>query len=127
MTVNESSASRKFLLTVAALLLWIVTVVLGAYSVMVTLDTVIFVLQTMPLLGLMTGRVTLAGLMSSATWIVMALGGIIWLIITIGGLEYHFKRVGRPESWRLFAWTIGFELILIVLGFIIPELLVWLV
>lgn len=122
-----SRASRKFFLIVATLLLWVMTIILCAYSVKVFLDTGIFILQAMLLLGLITDKVIVAGLMSSTTWVVLVIGGIIWLVVTVGGVEYHLKRVGRPESWRLFVWTIGLALIPIILSFVIPQVIFWFV
>jgi hypothetical protein len=35
--------------------------------------------------------------------------GIVWIGVVIGGGEYHRSRVGLPRSWRLFGWTLGVE------------------
>lgn len=46
----------------------------------------------------------------------LALGFLVFLIWST---EYHIKRVGKPESWRLFGWTIGIELVIILLSYLI--------
>ena len=45
--------------------------------------------------------------------------GLAFLIFTIATSEYHRKRVGTRESWRLFAWTIAVEVSIIILYYIL--------
>jgi hypothetical protein len=42
-----------------------------------------------------------------------------FLIFLIASTEYHRKRIGRPESWRLFGWTIAVELAIVILYYIL--------
>jgi len=51
--------------------------------------------------------------------ILVFLMGLALLLFVIGTAEYHRKRVGRPESWRLFGWTIAAELSILVLYYIL--------
>ncbi len=51
--------------------------------------------------------------------ILVFLMGLALLLFVIGTAEYHRKRVGRPESWRLFGWTIAAELSIVVLYYIL--------
>jgi len=44
---------------------------------------------------------------------------ILWLAMVVGGGEYHYKRYGEPNSWRLFARTIGVEASIFVLAWFI--------
>ena len=101
------------------MVLWLVTVILGLYSIWAILDVVIALILLLPSLGLVDSSVRLVGMTNVARWSVLIVGGAVWLLVTIGGLEYHFKRIGQPESWRLFAWTIGLELALIAPGLIL--------
>ena len=41
---------------------------------------------------------------------------ILWLAMVVAGGEYHYKKFGRPESWRLFARTIAVEVSIFVLA-----------
>ena len=41
---------------------------------------------------------------------------ILWLAVVVGGGEYHYKKFGRAESWRLFARTIAVEVSVFVLA-----------
>ena len=42
---------------------------------------------------------------------------LVFLIFIIWSTEYHIKRVGKPESWRLFGLTIAVELSIILLNY----------
>ena len=55
---------------------------------------------------------------SSAPLLVFFLG-LAYLIFVIWSTEYHMKRVGHPESWRLFGWTIAVELSIEILHYLI--------
>lgn len=54
--------------------------------------------------------------LSTLTTLAMA---IVCIVIIIGGGEYHYRNVGKPESWKLFGWTIAFELSILVLALFI--------
>jgi hypothetical protein len=45
--------------------------------------------------------------------------GLAFLIFIIASTEYHFKHGGKPESWRLFGWTLGVEAAVIILYYIL--------
>jgi hypothetical protein len=44
---------------------------------------------------------------------------LVMLVYIIWSTEYHIKRVGKPESWRLFSWTIAVELSIILLNYML--------
>lgn len=45
--------------------------------------------------------------------------GLGFLVFIIASTEYHLKKIGKPESWRLFGWTIAVELSLVVLYYLL--------
>ena len=45
--------------------------------------------------------------------------GAIWLLFFIISTYYHFERAGRPKSWRILSWTLGIELLLLLLASIV--------
>ncbi|UCC63154.1 MAG: hypothetical protein JSV36_20850 [Anaerolineae bacterium] len=45
--------------------------------------------------------------------------GVLCVGIIIAAGEYHLKHFGQPRSWRLFGWTIAFELSILVLALFI--------
>ena len=51
-------------------------------------------------------------------------GGILWLAMVIGGMEFHFnqKRLGSGRSYRILAWTIGIEIVLVAVGILMQRL-----
>ena len=40
----------------------------------------------------------------------------LWLAMAVGGGEYHYKNLGQPKSWRLFAHIIAVEVSIFVLA-----------
>ena len=51
-------------------------------------------------------------------WLTFLLG-IIFLLFIIATTEYHMKRIGRRESWRLFGWSIAVEVSIIILYYLL--------
>jgi hypothetical protein len=43
------------------------------------------------------------------------LAGLTMVAVVLGSAEYHRTRVDQPSSWRLFAWTLGVELAIVLL------------
>ncbi len=44
---------------------------------------------------------------------------ILVIVVVIGGAEYHLRHVGKPESWRVFAQTLGAELAIFLMAMFI--------
>jgi hypothetical protein len=91
-----------------AIVLWLVSFVLG-------LQAIYSLMQTISLIRLALGG-NLADIQAS-TPIVVFLLALLMLIYIIWSTEFHLKRVGKPESWRLFGWTIAVELSIILLNY----------
>lgn len=99
---------RHLAQSILAIVLWLVSFVLG-------LQTIYSLMQIISLI-----RVALGGNLSdiqASTPIVVFLLALLMLIYIIWSTEYHIKRVGKPESWRLFGWTIAVELSIILLNY----------
>lgn len=101
---------RRVATSILAVVLWLVSFALG-------LQGIYFLTQIIALI-----RVRLGGSVDEATtaslgWVFIL--GLLFLIFIIASTEYHLKRVGKPESWRLFGWTIAVELSLLVLYYIL--------
>ena len=93
---------------IAALVLWIATVILG-------LQSLYALVQLFPLiLGLLGSSLKLA---EQATPGLAGVLGLVILLVVIGTGEYHRTRVGRFESWRLFGVTLGVELAIVILHY----------
>jgi hypothetical protein len=98
---------KKISAGVLALILWIVTAVVGLVEIVVV--------RTMVL--------RLYGRLGSSYWSGVTLGNftvlflaIVWLVFVIGTGEYHRGHVGERSSWRLFGMTVGVELAVFVLA-----------
>jgi hypothetical protein len=44
---------------------------------------------------------------------------ILFLVVVIATTEYHRKRIGQRESWRLFGWTIASEVSIFILYYLV--------
>ena len=108
--MDEQPKLPQWMATVGALLLWLVTFGLGLQSIYIIKE--LYFLITMRL----GGNMVQAERYSSGLIFVLAL---VYLVFLVASTEYHMKRIGKPQSWRLFAWTLGVELGLLVLYYIL--------
>lgn len=105
--MNAETKPGKVLPGLLAIVLWLVVFGLGLQAIY----------DLMQILSLM--RVALGGNLAdvqASTPVVVFFLALLMLIYTIWSTEYHVKRVGKPESWRLFGWTIAVELSIILLN-----------
>ncbi len=106
---------QKTLKSVAAhalvLLLWLA-------SAVVALAEIILGARVAQAIYVRAGGTTLA--MYNLIFQVVALVlGLVALGFIIGSAEYHLTRAGQKGSWRLFAWSYGLELLLLILYFVL--------
>ena len=106
----EPSKPRQIGLNVLAFVLWLLTVVLALQGIYVFKELFYLIYVA---LG---GSVGQAERFVPVLVFFLALGALAFVILTT---EYHLKRVGRPESWRLFGWSIAVEVSLIILYYIL--------
>ncbi len=101
---------RTWLSGLLAIVLWLVTFGLG-------LQAIYDLLQIISLI-----RVSLGGnpsAVQASTPIMVFFLALLFMIYLIWSTEYHLKRVGRPESWRLFGWAIAVELSIVLLNYLL--------
>jgi len=108
--MDAQPKARQIASSVLAIALWLVTAGLGLQAIYLVKE--IFYLI----------YVSLGGSIARAERFVPVMVfflALVFLVFIIGTTEYHLKRVGRPESWRLFGWTIAVELSLLILYYIL--------
>jgi hypothetical protein len=93
-----------------AIVLWLAVFGLG-------LQAIWDFMQLLSLIRVALGG-NLADIQASAPIVVFFLA-LVMLIFIIWSTEFHIKHVGKPESWRLFGWTIAVELSIIVLNYLL--------
>jgi len=106
----EQPNTRKFGNSILAILLWLVTFSLGLEGIYIIKELYYLI------------NVQLGGSIEQAENFVPVLVfflAIGFLIFIIASTEYHIKRVGRPESWRLFGWTLAVEVSLLILYYLL--------
>jgi membrane protease YdiL (CAAX protease family) len=108
--METQSKAKKIASAVLAGFLWLLTFGLGleAINVLKNFFTLIFV-------GLGGREKTATAI---ATWLVLLLA-ILFLVFVIATTEYHRKRIGQRESWRLFGWTIASEVSIFILYYLV--------
>jgi len=90
-----------------AIVLWLVSFVLG-------LQAIYDLTQLIAVMRMALGASPEDARM--ATPVLAFFLALVLLIFIIWSTEYHLKRVGKPESWRLFGLTIAVELMIILLN-----------
>jgi len=108
--MNEQPKPRRFLISLLALVLWLVTFVLGLECIYVLREIFYLIYISMG------GSIVKAESFALGLVFILAIASLVFFI---GTAEYHRKRPGTRESWRLFAWTIAVEVSLIVLYYIL--------
>ena len=99
---------RQLAPSLFAILLWLVSFVLG-------LQAIYDLMQIISLLRVALGG-DLGAIQASAPLMVFFLA-LLFLIYVIWSTEFHLKRVGSPESWRLFGATLAAELSIVLLNY----------
>ena len=107
---EQSLLQRRAFIGPLAFLLWLGTAALGLYEIFVIRE--IF----FQLFARFSQNYRLA--LALGNWGVMALAAV-WIAAFVGGGEYHYRRLGTRASWRLFGWTIGIELAILLVAFLI--------
>lgn len=105
--MDAKSEPRPLAPALLAIALWLVSFGLG-------LQAIYDLMQIISLLRLGLGASPQEIQLSSPVLVFFL--ALVFLIFIIWSTEYHLKRVGKPESWRLFGWTIGAELSIILLN-----------
>jgi len=91
-----------------AVLLWIVSAILGLACVKLGSEIFIWIFAQFSL-GVAT--------ISALNWIVVIVLSLIYLGVLIATGEYHAKHYGKPGSWKLFLETLGVELLIILVAY----------
>jgi len=102
---------------VLALILWAATAALGLFEIWVVRKMALRVFARFFVDG-SASQYDYWGGIALGNWVVFILA-VVWIGLVIGGGEYHYKYVGQPKSWRLFARTSAVELSILVLALFI--------
>jgi hypothetical protein len=120
MTTSEIPQSKKIMLGLLTAILWLATAAVGFLAFIAIQD-----IATSVVAFALMGETVDIGVVETHGWITTArnvstiIGGLLWLSIVVGGMEYHFRHVGQKRSYRVFAWTLGIEAVLIVISQIV--------
>jgi hypothetical protein len=101
---------RFILAMILAILLWLGSAVLGFLNILAMRDIALIVAYN-------AGRT--AAEANSAAILAIYLGAIAFIAMVIGGAEYHYRRIGHPSSWKVFLWTIGLQLLVMITPYLL--------
>ncbi len=120
---DPKSRLKQLLLQLLHIALYMTTVVLGFYVLTTTLDAVdaqVLKYTFDKIASQEMGEVAGAGLRRIANYATVFIVVMLWIVtVCIAGMEYHFKRIGKRSSYRVFAWTIGIECALIFVALLL--------
>jgi hypothetical protein len=112
--LNTHLGERKdFSAPAVAFSLWLATVILATWDFLVIRSMVLRTYVRLLPTGGGRGAEDMLTLIHIILVIILA---VLWIGVVIGGAEYHYKRVGRPDSWKLFSRTLAVELSILVLA-----------
>jgi hypothetical protein len=92
-------------ISILAIMLWLLTAILGVLTLIFTRELALRIyLSFQPLqAGAARSGLSLVNAVVTMSLAIVAIG------ILIAGIEFHRTRVGTPESWRMYARTLAFE------------------
>lgn len=107
---SEEQVNNNVLHKILVIFLWVLTSVLAGYEIFLSrriVEVIYFlVLRSLSENINMTDRLSATGLGNIAS-LVMA---ILAIVIVVGGIDYHWTHAGEPRSYKLFAWTLAFQI-----------------
>ncbi len=107
---SKSEKSNLVVTNIATGLLWLATAGLGLAAVyyLHSLSTLIY--------AILGGREFWVGSLIGQVSALIA--GILWLVIIIITGEYYLKHAGEKKTWKIIAYVLGAELLIILIGFL---------
>jgi hypothetical protein len=108
--MDEKTKAPRITTILLAVILWLVSFGLGLETIYNLKEICLYV------------SVLLGSSVQEATTFALILAyilGLAYMIFIIASTEYHTKHVGKPESWRLFGWTLAVEISIYILHIIL--------
>ena len=102
---------------VIAFTLWAATAALGLLEIWIVREMVLRVYARF-FASEGTSASDYWGGVAVGNWLAFILA-IVLIALVIGGGEYHYKHLGEPKSWKLFARTVAVQLSILVLALFI--------
>jgi hypothetical protein len=108
--MTEQLRRTPLLTSLLAFVLWLCTFALGLECINTLKDIYIYVLVRL-------GQAAQEAELSAPALVFFV--GFAFMVFVIWSTEYHIKRIGQRESWRLFGWTLAVELSIEVLYYLL--------
>jgi len=115
--MQKSLQSNRMFSAVIAFVLWLASAAVGIWQIALIREMLFRLIARFSSVSESEYEAFKQAQLASAvgTWLVVILT-IVWIAVFIGSAEYHYRHVGEPRSWRLFAWIIGVQLSILLLA-----------
>lgn len=110
---------RTVLIGSLAVVLWLVSIAIALYEIVLVRNALLLLFAWIATRG--SAEPGQLGIGYESAVFVGQLITIILAIVVVGVVvgtgEYHAKHVGERRSWRLFAWTYGTQLLILLVTY----------
>jgi len=106
--------SRQITITITTALAWLLAVVLGLAAIYATYQLSLAVFATATRQDPSTTGQFYTGVLTGQLTALFA--GGLWLVAVIWSGEYALKHAGERRVWKIFAWMLGIEVLLILVA-----------
>lgn len=110
-----SQLARRSIVTLLTVVLYLLTLVLGVLALIALVRTVEFGSALLIAQYDLVAPANARGVMTVLRNVTAIGAGLLLLAVAVFGLDYHWKQRGQRRSLRLFALTLGVELVLLAL------------
>lgn len=108
--MTDQVKRTPLLTSLLAFVLWLLTFALGLECINTLKDIYIYILVRL-------GQAVQDAELSAPALVFFV--GFAFMVFVIWSTEYHIKRLGESQSWRLFGWTVAVELSIEVLYYLL--------
>jgi hypothetical protein len=113
--IDEKKTKTRIIHIIIAVILWFITSWIAVQEIFLARSMFISIyfriLQILSLPATIRERLT-APVIGNLAAFVMA---VVAIVIVIGGFDYHWNHVGEKKSYKVFAWTLAFQLVFLAL------------
>jgi len=116
---TQTSTSRKLTDYLTTYGLWLATVILAVYEISLVRNIVGSIYAHVLALADRSTQVIAAFEATALAQGITVGMAILAIAIIIGGFEIHSKHVGETKTLKILAWTLGIQMIILVLGLVL--------
>ena len=119
MLTSQTATPKKFSAYLVTYGMWLLTAVLAVYQIALVREIVLSIYAWFLFLTGRNAQVRTdfeTAALGQGVIVVMA---IFAIAVIIGGFEYCHKRVGDAKALKILGWTLGIQVLILVLGLVV--------